>query len=246
MKRTTMFCFGGRRANLELQLPFIHRILAEHRNIDYQLWNLAKDPADAEYIGNLRTNNRFSVINDFYGANPWTRFNDVYRHYATPRFKDHRFVKMDDDVVFIQTNQWGRFIAGVDANRHAVVSANVINNGACAMLDPLIKEQFRNLRMPLLDVHKHPRFAQMSHDYFLNNWDDRLSQPEAWVSTKDWCSINFIGYDYNMARKFAALLDTPHPPVVAGRRFKPSSKLGDEGMVNTLPRIVVRGLPWRI
>lgn len=237
-----MFCFGGRRENLELQLPFIHRILEQNPGVEYHLWNLAKDPADAEYISGLRTRNRLKVINDFYGAKPWEKFNDVYRHYATPAFKGRRFVKLDDDVVFIQTDRWPEFIDAVDANPHAVVSANVINNGACTVLDPLLYGEFKRLRMGLLDVHKHPSFAEISHDYFLCNWDERLAQPVAWVSTKDWLSINFIGYDYDMARKFAALLGTPSPRVIAGRPFRhPNALLGDEGMVNTLPRIIVGG-----
>ena len=42
-----MFCFGGRRANMELQLPFVRRILDEHTDVEYHLWNLARNAEDA-------------------------------------------------------------------------------------------------------------------------------------------------------------------------------------------------------
>lgn len=237
-----MFCFGGRRANLELQLPFIHRILQTHPGVEYHLWNTAKDPADAEYIRTLRHPSRnFHTIESFADLPMGQAWNNIYRHYAQARFKNNRFVKMDDDVVFIQTDRWNHFIDAIDANPHAVVSANVINNGACMTLDNNLQRPFQQMRMQQLNVHLYPEFAKMSHEYFLENWKERLAQPAAWVSMKDWLSINFIGYDHAMARQFASLLETPHPRVVAGRHFRGRDRLGDEGMVNTLPRIVVGG-----
>lgn len=240
-KRTIMFCFGGRQANLELQLPFIRRILADHPGVEYHLWNLAKNHSDAEYIRSLRKNARIKVIDDFYGPNPWTRFNDVYRHYASPEFKHCRFVKLDDDIVFIQTHLFSDFIDAIDANPDSVISANVINNGACMRLDNEMFDKFKSMRMRLLDVHRFPRFAQMSHEHFFDNWRQIVGREMHWVSTPDWLSINFIGYNHDMARKFPTILDTKSPPVIAGRYFRGRDKVGDEGMVNMLPRIITDG-----
>lgn len=240
-KRTVMFCFGGRKPNLELQLPFIHRILAQNPHVDYHLWNLAKEPDDDAYIRSLRTKGSFKIIHDFRGPDPWTKFNDVYRYYAQPEFRHCRFVKLDDDVVFIQSKDWLRFIESVDANPHAVVSANIINNGACCHIDPLLFSRFKQLGYALLDVHRQPSFAAMSHEYFLDYWAEIIARPDNWVTTQDWLSINFIGYNHAMARKFADLLDTQSPRVIAGRHFRGRDRLGDEGMVNTLPRIIAKG-----
>ena len=240
-KRTIMFCFGGRQANLELQLPFIRRILSERPGVEYHLWNLAKNHSDAEYIRELRKNARIKVIDDFYGPDPWTRFNDVYRHYASPEFKHCRFVKLDDDIVFIQTHLFSDFIDAIDANPDSVISANVINNGACMRLDNVMLDRFKSMRMRLLDVHRFPGFAQMSHEYFFDNWRQIVGREMHWVSTPDWLSINFIGYNHDMARKFPTILDTPSPPVIAGRHFRGRDKVGDEGMVNMLPRIITDG-----
>lgn len=242
MKSTIMFEFAGRRANMELQRPFFERILADRPDVELHVWNLAKDPDDAEYIKDYDEDHpRIIVHNEFYGKDPWTRFNDVYRHYAQPKYKACRFVKLDDDVVFLETREFGSFIDAIDQNPQAVMSANVINNGACMHLDPLLFGRFKSLHIPLLDVHKYPQFAEMSHEYFFEHWRELTNQEPRWTPTTDWLSINLIGYDYGMAREFASLLDTPHPRVVAGRSFRGRDRVGDEGMVNMLPRIVVQG-----
>lgn len=241
MTKTVMFVFGGRRANLELQLPFIHRILDEDKSIEYHLWNTARDPLDAQWMQTCRTHRRMHVHNLFQGQPTGQAWNAVYRYYATPAFKDCRFIKLDDDVVFIQALDVPHFIDAMDNNPHAVVSANTINNGACALTTPALHDQLKGIRVRWLDVHKSVDFARISHNWFLDNWDDVLGDSDAWVPTKEWLSINFIGYDYDMARRFAKLLGTTSPRVIAGRSFRGYDKLGDEGMVNTLPRIITKG-----
>lgn len=246
--RTVIFCFGGRRANLELQLPFIRKIIAEHPHVEYHLWNLAKEDSDNEWLRTLSLREgfpeRFLVLHEFHGPDPWTRFNDVYRYYATSSEydADTRFIKIDDDVVFIETERFGVFENSIAAHPNAVVSAKVINNGACVPIDKGLSEKFRRLRMRLLDVHKHPKFAQMCHDHFFDNWHSLINERIKQIPTKEWLSINLIGYNADMAAKFAGLLDTPSPRFIAGREFRrPTSMLGDEGLVNTLPRVIVQG-----
>lgn len=235
-----IFCFGGRRPNMELQLPFIQRILDEHPHVSYHLWNLAKDRSDYEWLRTVR-GDRITVINDFHGPEPWRRFNDVYRCYADDRFSHCTFVKLDDDVVFIETDRFSQFVDSIHENPDSVMSAKVVNNGACTPLEPGLWNGFQQLSIPLLDVHLHGSYAQMSHFYFMRHWEEMVEQDFSLVPTEEWLSINLIGYTWRMGRKMAKLLDTDHPPYVAGREFLPLIPLGDEGMVNTLPRIITQG-----
>lgn len=243
-----MFMFGGRRANVELQLPFIHRILVENRSVEYHLWNLARDPEDREWLqtcfsdmGFDDVSDRVLLMNQFAGDEPWTRFNDVYRYYADARFAECRFVKLDDDVVFIETDRFAEFEADIDANPDRVISANVINNGACTVVDPELTMRWRKMRLPLLNVHLRPQFALMAHQYFFDNYARLLGREPALVPTRDWLSINLIGYDWMMGRKIAKLVGTPSPRVIAGRMFTPRNLIGDEGAVNMQPRLIQKG-----
>jgi hypothetical protein len=242
LSKTILFIFAGRRANLELQRPFLDRIVREHPGIFVEIWNCTQNAEDNAYVrASGKGTRRIVVRNDYHGIPVGKAWNEIYRHYGQPKYKGCRFIKADDDIVFIQTNNLAHFLDSIDSNPHAVCSAYVINNGASCAADPPLYSQLRQLRTPLLNVHLSPQFAYMSHQYFLDNALDIIERPVQWQPTKEWLSINFIGYDYDMARKFARLLETPSPRVIAGRHFRGRATLGDEGMVNTLPRIIVTG-----
>lgn len=239
--RVIMFCFAGRQANMELQLQFARRILEQNLDVEYHVWNLSRNIHDDAYLRTLRGDG-LTVHHQFYGQEPWRRFNDVYRHYGTGHFgNDTVFVKLDDDVVFIETDRFKEFIATVLAYPDAVVSANVVNNGACAVLDPHLFGLVGQLGVPLLDWHLHQQLALSAHRYLLDYPDMLIGQPLLPVPTQDWLSINLIGYNARMAQHIARTLDAPSPTHIAGRDFKPTGKLGDEGLINTLPRIILQG-----
>lgn len=237
-----MFVFAGRRPNMELQLPCVRRILENNPSVEYHVWNLTYNKTDTEYVRSIK-GERITVIEDLYGKRGGRdAWNKVFKHYADRRYQDHLFVKTDDDIVFIETQRFAAFINAIDKHRDAVLSANTINNGACTPMEPGLWEEFTQLGIPLLDIHKHNTFADMAHNYFFQHAATMLDQPIQLVPTEDWISINMIGYDWPMARHLAAEVGkVPHPPYIAGRRFPLPWGMGDEGAVNMLPRIVMRG-----
>ena len=101
---------------MELQLPYIRRILAENPDVEYHVWNLARDHDDNFYLKTI-AGERIRVFNEHYGVDPWKRFNNVYEHYADEAYSDHLFVKLDDDVVFMETDRFAEFVKAVDGNR---------------------------------------------------------------------------------------------------------------------------------
>lgn len=242
--RVIMFCFAGREPNMELQLPLIRRILAEHPDVGYHCWNLACTPEDDAYLRTI-TGERITVINDLYGPDPWTRFDDIYRHYTQPEFENCLFVKLDDDVVFIETDRFGDFLAAIDQSRDSIVSAKVINNGACTPTEPGLWRTFEAMNCPLMDVHLHADYAQMAHDYLFDHQAELIAQPVKLIPTTDWLSINLIGYDYRMGTRIARYLGGPSPSYIAGRPVhnhgRRGGRLGDEGRINLLPRIIAQG-----
>ena len=240
-QRVIIFCFAGRRANLEIQLLFIRRILADHPDVEYHVWNLARTEEDDRYVRGVR-GERITVINDFHGGDPWQRFSDVYRHYAAERFSKRLFVKFDDDVVFIEVNRFAEFLAAVAANRQTVISATVVNNAACTPVEPMLAARIDVLGLSPLQQHKCAAFAAISHSCFLQHWPQMLGQPPMLVPTDNWLSINMIGYDWDMGGALSAVLGSSAPVRIAGRGFNPRSRVGDEAAVNMLPRLIFRGL----
>jgi hypothetical protein len=239
--RVIMFVFAGRRGNMECQVPMVRRILDENPNVEYHVWNLTGNKDDNAYVRDI-VGERITVVNDLHGRGGPSAFKAVYRHYAQSEYEDCLFVKLDDDIVFLQTARFGAFIAAIDAHRGYVVSAHIVNNGACAPLEPALWEGFTSLAVPLLDIHKQNQYAEIAHDYFFEHHQELLDQPVELIPTEDWLSINTVGYDWSIAREIAARLGkVPHPSFIAGRNFPAPWGLMDEGMVNLLPRMIMRG-----
>jgi hypothetical protein len=265
--RVIVFVLAGRRANMELQLPLMRRVLAEHPQVDYHIWNLARADSDNRWLRKI-TGKRMTVVNSFYGPKPAVRINDVYRHYSKQSYRNTMFVKLDDDVVFIETARFGEFVDAIAANPDTVCSAKVINNGACTRTEPALFDIVRRTKvrvpvqqhtyrvqnrfvrpdkiltsattLPLLDVHLSLDYARRVHRYALDHFEQMINQPVEVIPTQDWLSINMIGYNHDMGIRLATGLGKPSPAVIAGRIMGPA-RMGDEGVVNTLPRAIVNG-----
>lgn len=246
--KTIIFVFAGRRANLELQLPLIRRILDRNPTVEYHLWNLCRRPADSDFLHTIR-GDRITVRDDFYGRR--SGMNLVYQHYTDPAYRDAVFVKMDDDIVFLETERFPDFVAAIRPGM--VLSAKVINNGACTLTERGLFDQFEALHdpvigsvsphHPLLDVHLSFDYADACHAYMFEHWRELLDQPTKLIPTSEWLSINLIGFDWDTNRRIAAKVGQPHRKDVriAGRPYKRGRRIGDEGTVNTLPRTIFQG-----
>src|SRR5258708_23714463 len=101
-----LFVFAGRRQNMELQLPLVRRIITEHPNVQYHVWNLSRNDDDNHYLRAIE-GERITVLYDYFGIAPWLAFNAVYRHYPhNTKNREHLFAKAYDAVAFIEA---GRF-----------------------------------------------------------------------------------------------------------------------------------------
>lgn len=244
--RVIVFAFWGRRGNVELQLPFIHRILSENSEVEFHGWNLARKRLDGTYLQGLQPSERVQVRHEFYSVRPWRdNLSKVYQHYCDPQYKDCLFVKIDDDIVFLESRRFGEYVKAVDANRGKVVSASVINNGACTRTEPGLWAKFVAKygadTKRLLEVHQHKVFAEAAHRYFWDNWRSVVEADVDVVPTEDWLSINAIGFDWSTMREIVDLVGKPSPREISGRAFPANQLLGDEGAANMLPRVIMRG-----
>lgn len=242
-ERVILFVFAGRKPNMELQLPFIRRILDTHPNAEYHVWYQPRNSIDKAYVNSI-AGERITVRREFSdippGANP-DAFMTIFRHYSQSEYQDCLFVKLDDDIVFIQTERFGSFLKAIETHPDYVMSANIVNNGACTPLEPRLWLQFKKMNLPLLNVHESNEFQAAAHQYFFRHSVKMLNQPIKLVPTEDWLSINFMGYDWQMGCQIVSKLGTMHPPFIAGREYRRPMVMRDEGRVNMLPRIIMRG-----
>lgn len=232
--------FAGRRANLDVNLPMIRRIVAENPQVQCHIWDLARNEVDSDYLKTI-SGDRIEVKQQYGGPLASRHMNKVWTYYTDVKFQGSLFVKVDDDVVFIETEKFGDFVDAVDANPAAILTAEVVNNGACTRFMPELWSDFRSLAIPLLDVHESNEYAQLAHGFMAKNWRELVARPTTLVDTEDWLSINFIGMHWNMLDRMALRLGRRAPDVIAGRRWKTGSRIGDEGAANMFPRKVMSG-----
>lgn len=255
--RVIMFAFWGRKANIEIQLPYIHRILAENPDVEFHGWDLCRDPRDSQYVRSLDTSDRFQVRTEFYTGDGRASHGQIrtWKHYADRQYRDALFIKLDDDIVFIETSRTQDFINSIQLRPESIISARVINNGACTFRHPELWAGFQKLRpvipqdphpddetASLLGVHRSAEYADMVHRWFFANWQTTISRDTALVAPKSWLSINFIGFNWDMCRRITATLGQRSPRMIFDRTYGPRDRVGDEGAVNMLPILIEDGL----
>lgn len=218
----------------------VKRILDTYPDASCEYWNLSRNPEDGRWLNTIKIP-RVIVRNDFYDPRGQGAWNPIFQYYSKPQFSDHLFVKLDDDIVFLEAKRFGKFVKAIEKFPGAVMSPIVMNNGASAPLEPGLWRKFQSLDIPLLDVHLDNRFAEMAHRYFFDHWKEMLGTPIEFVPTEDWLSINMIGYDWQTGCEITRRLGAPSPSILAGRKFSARTPMGDEAVVNTLPRVVMRG-----
>lgn len=237
MRPIILFVFAGRRPNMELQLRWARRVLELHPQVVYEVWNLARDPADGEWLRTL-SGERLVVRNDFAGQKSGWGMHQVWDHYSHRAYQHTLLVKVDDDLVFLDPNRFSVLVDAAQTHPETIVSADVINNGACNQLHPPL----RLLGCGPLQVHASNVCAAAAHEWFLANWEQACAEPMTYMPQRLWCSINAVAMDWRMCVALLRVLNSRRiPPVIAGHRHG-RRRMGDEGAANLLPRAIATGV----
>lgn len=253
------FVFAGRRANLEIQRPYLDRLLDQHADAELHLWDLTRTPEDGEYV-RAQSSTRVRVLTHLHPGHPIAcrasagsrrgctclihrpPYEQPYAWYAErDEYADAVFVKLDDDVLFIETERFGDLLDAVAENPRAVVSANVINNVVCAKHDPLmrvlVEERLNpgNPHDPANDrawwyLHTDPDFARLSHAWFLDNREALTAGGPNLTRSRpgEKISINTIALTHATLKRLVGMIER-------------EPKLGDEGAVDRMLPHIAQG-----
>ena len=236
-----LFMFAGRRANLEINLPQFMRIVEENPRVQFHIWDLARNPEDSRYIQQIPNSDRVTVCTRFSGPQAPRSLNKVWQFYSSPRFSEALFVKVDDDMVFVQTERFAEFVDAIENHTGHIMSAEVINNGACTEFVPALWDGFLGLDIPLLDVHESNAYAEMCHEHMFDHWQKLVTRPTGLAEIQTWLSINFIGMDWERLCRITHKIGRVSPEWIADRQWRMGSRMGDEGAANLFPRMVMTG-----
>ncbi len=227
-----IFVFAGREYCMNLQLPYIIKILNEYPDSEYHVWNFARNENDNQYLNTLPSkHDRIKIFNDYYeGPNPIKectkkpnhicycekcrtgKWSEPYKFYSSDEYSDCLFLKLDDDIVYMDLDGFGSYLKTIKDNPECVISANVINNGVCAYFDPIIKEKVISNRLILKEDKFNKwfilcvdyNFLNLCHDMFLSNEYTKVENIIAFTDSK--ISINTIGFNHNIMCEVGGIL----------------------------------------
>lgn len=267
--RIVFFIFAGRKANMEIQRPYIERLLGEYPKSELHLWDLTREESDQIYLRQwAASHERIAFVAGLHPGHPiecagdWRGpghrrcqcikhkppYEDPYRYYRDNPVRgggaDYTdatvFVKLDDDVLWMDTDRFGEVLSFLETHPAQIASANVINNVVCAKYEPSLREQVLacfaipstnpNWDRTWWALHTSAVFALLSHRWAAEMFelgfrpDDR--EP---VQTRfgEAVSINFVAMKYPMLCAAADRMDDVENP------------MGDEGTIDSF-------LPWII
>ena len=113
-EKTIFFIFGGRKDRMYVLMHYVEKLLTQ-KQIDYvHIWNFARNKQDYEWLKNLEDESKgifvFSLKkfykkanNSYFQERSW---DSSYHYYNDEPFKTSLFVKCDDDIVYINTEQF--------------------------------------------------------------------------------------------------------------------------------------------
>lgn len=248
---------------MEVQRPYLDRILADYPEAELHLWDLTRSAADARYLDTLEGSHegRVRVLRHLHSGHPircrypteikrprgWPPctcirhkppYEEPYKFYANDAsYAGTTFVKMDDDVLFLETKKFAHLIDPLIKQPERIISASVINNAVCAKYNVWNWANTANLfalgtpSEPKNDkrwwaLHTSANFARAEHQWFLTTFEQAVfaDAKPYYVRTRpgEAVSINCIAFTHQTMRKLAGMMN---------------DRLGDEGAVDRL-------LPW--
>ena len=136
MNEVIFICPAGREKCLSIQLLYMKKILDLDIVFEYHIWDFSWSKKDSEYISTLPSIHSKIKIKKSPYTNA-TRNGDIaskqfayflHDYYKFEDYKNYIFVKLDDDITFIDTKNFTRFIDGRKKSNAFLYSSNVINN----------------------------------------------------------------------------------------------------------------------
>ena len=191
-----MTTFAGRQDRMAILVAYVLEALRRGLVDEYHVWNYARTPNDRVWVDSLA------------GHHPGIRvmapqgkpFDAYYDHYRQQDHGDAVFIKVDDDIVYIDLDQLQSFITYRQQDQETfLLSANVVNNGVCAYFQQqsgVLPADFPRMPYPPAGMYgllwERADLATRLHEVFLHA-PHSFGYPGT-TRAPDRLSINFISY----------------------------------------------------
>ena len=174
-------CFAGRKSCMGIFVRYVHQLYNQKLIDEFHIWDFVRNPQDQIWLDQEYKLPEYAKIFRVKNKNSWAEY---YGYYSKKNFPNHVIIKSDDDIVFLDTKNFGDFInTRIEHKGHLLAFPSIINNGVSAY------HQKQNGLIPedILPFNPDPMNGQLwesgalcekLHDYFIENRQDWLSKTE--------------------------------------------------------------------
>lgn len=163
---------------------------------EHHVWNYARNPRDRAWVASLPAHHPGIRVMEPQGK----PFDAYYDHYRKEDYGDAVFLKVDDDIVYLDLEQLPGFIAHRLSDPETfLLSANVVNNGVCAYFQQqhgVLPATFPSMPYPPEGMYgllwERADLAVQLHRVFLGA--PRSFGYPSTTQAPDRLSINFVSY----------------------------------------------------
>lgn len=189
MAKVILTCFAGRKRYLEILFKYVKKLIDDHLIDEFHLWDFTHEKSDSEWIREFD----FQIM-EVKNKNSWREYYEFYANLTTD--PDTVLVKIDDDIVFIDTEQFEAFIRRRRENpEYLLAFANIVNNRVVALAQRHFGLWPTFTFEELNKIHFSSDICKRVHEYFLDNWVQFVGQArerKKWPTDPTLININFF------------------------------------------------------
>ena len=166
-----MTCFAGRRRYLEILVKYVDKLIANGLVDEFHMWDYTRDPEDAVWI---RENCQRFKIFEVQDKSLWKEY---YMHYAKIKYPnpDTVLIKCDDDIMFIDIDQFQSYIDKRRANPNNLLAfASIVNNKVPCLMQHSFGQWPEMQADEVGNLHHSGEICAKLHNYFIKNHGDFL------------------------------------------------------------------------
>lgn len=164
-------CFAGRRRYLEILVKYVDKLIAKGLVDEFHMWDYTRDPKDAVWI---RENCQRFKIYEVQDKSVWKEY---YMHYAKIKYPnpDTVLIKCDDDIMFIDIDQFQSYIDKRRANPDNLLAfASIVNNKVPCLIQHSFGQWPEIHASEIENLHYSGEICARLHSYFIKNNEDFL------------------------------------------------------------------------
>lgn len=168
--------FAGREDRMQILMHYLNKALKEKKLDEIHLWNYSRNDSDTTWVNSLKSDKIKIFASDDRtkidyenGGSSWKvdNFSLVWKEYTKEIYEDSLFVKMDDDIVYVDITKFDEIFDFVK-NNDTLWTTPIIVNNSLTINTTNFMEVIR-AGDKIVDIINDHKAAELMHELFTNN-----------------------------------------------------------------------------